>query len=93
MKIRLAKELETAKKIAEEAASHATALEQQFQAAREAKDQTAARLKEIEDQLKKLETPPSKEGEAEQPAEKPAEDGEAEKSAEDDEAAEGDQAA
>jgi mono/diheme cytochrome c family protein len=54
-KQRLAKELETAKKIAEETAASATALEQQLKTANESKDQAATRVKEIEDELKRLE--------------------------------------
>jgi mono/diheme cytochrome c family protein len=89
-KQRLAKELESAKKIAEETAAAATALEQQLEAAKQSKDQAAARLKEIEDELKRLEAGPSEpagEGGADAPpADKPAED----KPAED--AADGEQA-
>jgi mono/diheme cytochrome c family protein len=64
VKVRLAKELETAKKIAEETAAQAATLEQQFNAARETRDQAAKRLKEIEDELKQLDAPAG----AEQPA-------------------------
>jgi mono/diheme cytochrome c family protein len=88
-KQRLTKELETARKMAEEAAAAATALEQQLAAANQTKDQTATRLKEIEDELKRLEAGPSEpagEGADDAPpADKPAEDKPAE------EAAQGDQ--
>jgi hypothetical protein len=69
-KQRLAKELETAKKIADDAAAAATALEQQLKTANEAKEHAAARLKEIEDELKRLDatagepSEDAKEGEA-----------------------------
>jgi mono/diheme cytochrome c family protein len=57
VKLRVTKELETAKKIAETAATRAAELEQQFTAARDAKEQTAARVKELEGQLEGLQKP------------------------------------
>jgi mono/diheme cytochrome c family protein len=73
MKIRVTKELETAKEIAATAASRAAELEQQLNAAKQAKDQAEARLKELEAQLAALDLPP-----AEEKSEEPAEDDEAE---------------
>jgi mono/diheme cytochrome c family protein len=57
VKLRLTKELDTAKKIAEEAAARAKQLEQEFNAAKEANDAAAARVKELEEQFKKLDAP------------------------------------
>lgn len=68
VKIRVTKELETAKEIAKTSAARADELDQQLKAAREAKDQAAARVKELEDQLKALETPADAKAEGEKPA-------------------------
>jgi mono/diheme cytochrome c family protein len=58
MKLRVTKELETAKKISETASARAAELEQQFTAAAQAKEQTEARVKELEEQLAGLDKPP-----------------------------------
>jgi mono/diheme cytochrome c family protein len=68
MKIRVTKELETAKEIAATAASRAAELEQQVNAAKQAKEQAEARLKELEAQLAALDAPPAEE-KPEEPAE------------------------
>jgi hypothetical protein len=57
VKIRVTKEIETAKEIAKTSAARADELEQQLKAAREASEQAGARVKELEDQLKALEAP------------------------------------
>jgi mono/diheme cytochrome c family protein len=57
VKLRVTKELETAKNIAEASAARAAELEQQFTAAKDAKDQTAARVKELEGQLEAIDKP------------------------------------
>jgi len=57
IKLRVTKELETAKKISETASARAAELEQQFTAAKQAKEQTEARVKELEEQLAGLDKP------------------------------------
>jgi mono/diheme cytochrome c family protein len=57
VKLRVTKELETAKKIAETASARAAELEQQFTAAKQAREQTEARVKELESQLEGLGKP------------------------------------
>ncbi len=56
-KRRMTKELKSAKQMAAAAATHAAALEQQFTAAKQGKEQAEARVKELEEQLKALEKP------------------------------------
>jgi mono/diheme cytochrome c family protein len=66
MKMRLGKELESAKAIVETATTRAKELESQFNSARDARETAEKRVKEIEEQLKGLEAP------AEQPKSEPA---------------------
>jgi mono/diheme cytochrome c family protein len=81
-KVRVTKELESAKAIAATAASRAAELEQQFKAANEAKAQAETRVKELEEQIKGFEAAaaPAAAQAAAEPAQAPAES--AEKSAE-----------
>jgi hypothetical protein len=71
-KMRLTKEIETAKKQAEEAKAEATKIEQQLASAKKNVEATGARVTEIEKQLKELEPPAEKtvEKSADEPAEK-----------------------
>jgi mono/diheme cytochrome c family protein len=64
VKVRATKELESAKEIAATAASRAAELEQQFNAAKQGKEQAEARVKELEEQIKALDAPSSAEGAA-----------------------------
>jgi mono/diheme cytochrome c family protein len=64
VKVRATKELESAKEIAATAASRAAELEQQFNAAKQGKEQAEARVKELEEQIKALDAPASAEGAA-----------------------------
>jgi mono/diheme cytochrome c family protein len=57
MKLRVTKELETAKKISATASAQTAELEQQFTAAKQAKEQAEARVKELEGQLEGLDKP------------------------------------
>jgi mono/diheme cytochrome c family protein len=70
VKVRVTKELATAKEIVATATTRASELEQQFNAAKQGKEQAEARVKELEDQLKALEAPAPAEGAA--PAEQAA---------------------
>ena len=67
MKVRLTKDLETAKKTAEEATAKAAEAQKQLEAANAEKTAADAKLQEVDAQLKALETPP-----AEPPAAAPA---------------------
>jgi mono/diheme cytochrome c family protein len=64
VRIRVTKELEVAKKMAEEAGTKATEMEAQFNAAKEAKTQADARVTELENQLKALDAPPAEQSAA-----------------------------
>ncbi len=64
VRIRVTKELDVAKKMAEEAGAKATELETQFNAAKEAKTQADARVTELEGQLKALDAPPAEQSAA-----------------------------
>jgi hypothetical protein len=59
VKVRLTKEMETAKKSAEEAAAKAAEAQKQLEAANAEKTAADARLQEIDKQLKELEAPPA----------------------------------
>ena len=72
-KMRLTKEIEVAKKQAEDAKAEAAKVEQQFQAAKKNAEATSARVAEIEKELKALETPADAAGgKAEEKAATPA---------------------
>jgi hypothetical protein len=76
VKVRLTKEMETAKKSAEEATAKAAEAQKQLEAANAEKAAADAKLQEIDKQLKALEpaAPPAESAAAEKPAEeKPAE--------------------
>jgi mono/diheme cytochrome c family protein len=66
MKLRVTKELETAKKVSATASAQTAELEQQFTAAKQAKEQAEARVKELEGQLERLDKPA---GESVEPSE------------------------
>jgi hypothetical protein len=70
VKVRVTKELATAKEIVATATTRASELEQQFNAAKQGKEQAEARVKELEEQLKAAETAAPAEGAA--PAEQAA---------------------